>query len=67
MEIESFLREEYSFNCSFPIWIQVSKDAAIFSQNGIYPSNNHVRIFIDSVVKRVTAVIRTKFLVSSPN
>jgi hypothetical protein len=67
MEIESFFCEEYTFNCSFSIWIQIGKDSAIFPQNGIYPSDNHVCVFIDSVVKRVSAVIRTKFLVSSSN
>jgi hypothetical protein len=67
MKIESFFREEHAFNGSFSIWIEVGKNSTIFSQDGINPTDNHVCIFIDSVVKRVSAVIRTKFLVSSSN
>jgi hypothetical protein len=57
MEIESFLGKEHSFNGSFPIWIEVGEDSTIFPQNGVYPSDNHVCVFIDSVVKRVATVI----------
>lgn len=66
MKIEPFFRQGYAVNCLFTIWIQVGQNTSVFPKNVIDSSHIGIRTFIEAIIERITAIIRTKLLVFSP-
>ncbi len=66
MEIEPFFRQGDPIHGIFAFWIEFFQDAPVFSQNSIDAPHIFVGIFVQAIVKRVTAVIGTEFLIFAP-